>query len=110
MSWSNYTVGKSDQIVDRVNALTTPAAETFPPTADQLKAAKAVALSLIESAAVGVDDTGAFQVTISGHANENHAPAAGNADEVINVSVARVPEAAVSAFDQNVAATQRNQE
>lgn len=64
-------------------------------TAEQIRAAKVAAKRLIESGAVGNiggdGDPGVrFQVMLGGHANLNHEPKPGCADDTINVTVRQV--------------------
>lgn len=64
-------------------------------TAEQLRAAKVAAKRLIDTGAVGNiggdGDLGVrFQVMLGGHANPNHEPAPGWADDTINITVRQV--------------------
>jgi hypothetical protein len=52
---------------------------------EQLDAARVVALTLMESGTVGKDKT--FRVALSGHANPDHEPASGWANDCITVNV-----------------------
>ncbi len=58
---------------------------TLDPAADaQITAAKTAVLALVESGSVG---SGTFNVTASGHANPDHKPVKGWANDVISISV-----------------------
>jgi hypothetical protein len=108
MSWSVVTTGHADQIENRVKVLqpVTNGLE-YEPRDEQVNAAKAAALSLIESGAVGTDVS--YSVSLSGHANDDHvAPTEpGYSMDTITVSVTQVPAAAVDQFDANVEQAQK---
>lgn len=97
MSWTAYTVAKPDDLEKHVAEIDPPG-ESFPEREDQVAAAKKAVLALVKSGAVG--DGEAFQVTLSGHANTDHKPAQGWANDVVTVSVAQTNAAAVQAFEQ----------
>jgi uncharacterized protein YgbK (DUF1537 family) len=95
MSWSVSTQGTPDNVRDRINALE-PSYEGTAAREDQIKAAKVTAIALLDSGCVGTGE--AFSVSLSGHANDNHAPAPGWANCVM-VSVVQITAAQVEQFD-----------
>lgn len=109
MSWSVVTSGSKDNVHDRVNALE-PVSNgvEFQPRDDQVAAAKAAAISLIDSGAIGKDVS--VSVSLAGHANEDHIPAQGYSPDVISVQVTQIPDASVEQFDETQAQDAKNLE
>lgn len=109
MSWSAYTAALPDQVKDRVAALTVPGVtEDFPARDDQVTAAKAAAVALIDSGAVGTGE--AFTISLSGHANTDHKPQAGYSNDFVSVSIGQTTAAAVATYDQQQEQAQKNLE
>ena len=59
-----------------------------PEAGDQFDAALVAALALLSSGAVGGPDR-AFYVTLSGHANPDHAPRSGWANDAVTVALSQ---------------------
>lgn len=93
MSWSAGS-GTEPITKDAIDAIQPPDFPNAPAeSAEQFEQAKAAAKAVVASGAVG---TGKFRVSLSGHANEDHAnPVASWANEMVavNVSNAAVKEA-----------------
>lgn len=85
MSWGTYTLGTSEEIKGLVEGLMPPQTEPSVEVEDQIKAARAAAMSLLDSGCVGAGEF--FSVSISGHANPDHKPADGWANDSVSVNV-----------------------
>ena len=94
MSWSvSRAVGTGETIGERVNALQPLGVENPPQQVTEgIEAAKAGALALIESGAYGdpKDPEIGFSVNLSGHANPDHKPYEGWANDCVTVSVGQL--------------------
>lgn len=81
MSWSiAYPSAEAFRRDERSNAPTA----VIPEAEEQIKAARAAAMGLLDSQATGKRDVA---ITLSGHANEGHEPKAGWSGDSITVSI-----------------------
>lgn len=90
MSWStSVPATTAPDVYSKIKALELP--EYSPPilqeALDQFEAAKAAAINVIQSGALGVGEDKHFVVGISGHANPGHDHVDGWSDDFISVSV-----------------------
>jgi hypothetical protein len=104
MSWSIAippTYGT--EIVKVIEALTLPSYASSGPFAapawetameEQLDAAKRGALAMLRTGSVGAMDTGVFAGTLSGHANPEHQPTEGWANDCVSVYLYQVTDPA----------------
>lgn len=95
MSWSTWTtepVNAEDAVTVRPELSTVQFVneEQKAATEDQIKAAHKAVAALLKAVGRKGDQ---YRVTISGHANPDHAPLESWADEMITVTVAQVPAA-----------------
>ena len=90
MSWS---LSVNAQYADAVDAITNAAASPDtdkPEQVEQVQAGKDAAIALIKSLTVVNDAEQDVGVSISGHANPAHKPAAGYGNDCIYVSISQV--------------------
>lgn len=97
MSWSlNVKIPKGTTpkaATEAMEALTGGGNDAAPKARDaQQAAAKAAAIGLLKSGAVGSLEQSAFSVSLSGHANPDHAPRAGWSDDFITLNVSQIIE------------------
>ena len=93
MSWSNFTQieagANREAIREQINALAVTGNEDAGEARDeQVEAAKAAAIFLIESSAFGDGGRG-LRVSLAGHVNPGHQPQIGSLYESVSVSVTR---------------------
>lgn len=81
MSWS---IGKEVRVPEELNGLM-PTYSVTPAATEQIERAIEVAKSILVSGVIGKDKQ--FQVSLSGHANNNHEPAVGWANDCITVTI-----------------------
>lgn len=86
MSWSIRYESKADLNNDARGVGSAKDEDLNEAAKEQVEMAIESAVSIIASGAVGNDEKD-FTVSISGHANENHEPASGWANDTITVSV-----------------------
>lgn len=96
MSWSGSTTTRYDTAEQAINDLAVNPDSDAPDQAEQVQAAKDAAVALVKSGAVVNDSGQDVTVTISGHANAGHKPAAGYANDALTVSVVQVTRAEIS--------------
>lgn len=84
MSWSMMLSVEDNSI----EVLGVPPTTEEEHTKEQVTVAKRVVRSLVKSGAFG-DPLGAYDVTISGHANPGHTPTAGWANDSISINLSQ---------------------
>lgn len=91
MSWNNHVpAGDREHVLAALEQLGFPEGYTPTPAAEeQLAAAKAAAMMLIDSGSVGDSETH-LAVSVSGHANPDHKPLRGWTSEMIHITVTEV--------------------
>jgi hypothetical protein len=89
MSWHASYKNKSDF----VNDVRSHESGDLKAAQDQVSAARAAAKVVLDSGAVGDSARRDFSVSISGHSNPNHLPAAKYANDMIQVAVYQLTEA-----------------
>lgn len=107
MSYSVYTVTDGAGIDAAIDALVI-SYDHLPEADAQLAAAKEAAKAIVKSGTVGDPASVIFQVSISGHANPNHAPASGYANDAANVSVSQTNQAALEAYQASLVTAEDN--
>lgn len=89
MSWSLSVSNKSaDELEEALEGASSTSREQSQESSEQVTAAIDAAIAIVESGAVGDKDK-KFTVSLSGHSNAGHEPAAGMANDVINISVSQ---------------------
>ena len=98
MSWSIQVRGTAANIRQRVQLAEVPYVDETvgPETNDQLLEAKRSADLILTGASVG--SYPCFSVSMSGHANPNHEPKDGFADDFVSVSVVGISQRIVDAY------------
>lgn len=87
MSWHVSATFNGDSARRELDALRESVLAQNPEAGDQFEAARSAALGIILVSAVGWAAKCRFHVVMSGHANPDHAPRDGWANDMINVSV-----------------------
>lgn len=82
MSWS------SGDSASNLDALRKQLVERYPEAEDQIEAAITAAQAIVASGAVGPEES--LYVHLAGHANPDHAPRAGYANDTVAVTVTRI--------------------
>ncbi len=88
MSWSVRATVNGKTALSDIEALRNEALSQNPECDDQVTAARDAVCAIIASSTVGGEDR-QYHVTMAGHANPDHMPRAGWANDTINVSVSQ---------------------
>lgn len=105
MSYSVYTIAPAATVNDAIDTLAI-AVEHLPEADEQLTAGKASAKAIIASGALGKTDY--WQVSISGHANPDHAVTTGYANDCIAVNIVQSSEQGYNSYIAAVKAAEQN--
>ena len=90
MSWSGYLTAQYNDAEAAIAALAVSPDSTAPEQREQVQAAKEAALALVKSATIVNDGSEDVTIAISGHANPDHRPATGYANDTVTVAVSQV--------------------
>lgn len=89
MSWHVDATFDGDSARRELDALRESVISQNPEAGDQFNAARSAALAIILSSSVGWASKCRFHVVMSGHANPDHTPRDGWANDMVNVSVSQ---------------------
>lgn len=90
MSWSGTVTAQFSEAETAIGSVAVSPDSTAPEQIEQVAAAKDAAVALLKSQVV-VNDAGQdVTISISGHSNPGHKPAAGYANDAITVSLYQV--------------------